>query len=68
MKPSYAVSKKTRKSSRFYNLHRHVRVPGRSYSSTSLKYLRQSRDYFGFNAFITMMSMLFAARRAKKKP
>lgn len=64
MKPSYAVTKKARKSSRFYNEHRHVHTPGRL--NMSSKYLNSNHTGF-MDTIVGGLSMLGMLRKRTSK-
>lgn len=56
MKPSYAVTKKARKSSRFYNMRKHVHVPNRANQTSSM--LRHNQSKVGILSRLAMLGLL----------
>lgn len=66
MRPSYAVTKKARKSSRFYNTHRHAHVPNRANQTAAM--LRNDASYGGsFGGLLKGLAMLGMLRHRSSK-
>lgn len=65
MKPSNAVTKKARKSSRYHSIHRHVHVPNRASSSCRMPDVSYGNGFMG--GILHGLSMLFSIRHRTGK-